>query len=142
MGHKHDYLHLEAFCRFHNVVVHDVVGAVVDDDVVGAVDVEAVVAVDVEAVVAVDVEAVVAVDVEVVVAAVVVVVAAAAAVVAVAVAVEEACPVLDRKLQYLGPLSPKWEEIFFGRSLPYVDHEAAKWKVIGLIEHVREANDR
>ena len=128
MGHKHDYLHLEAFCKIHNVVVDDVVGAV---DVEVEVDVEVAVDVEVEVVVAVAVAvaavavavAAVAVAVAVAVAAAVVVVVAAAAA---AVAVEEACPVLDRKLQYLGPLTPRWEEIFFGRSLPYVDHEAAK----------------
>ena len=86
------------------------------------------VAVDVDIVVAVVAAAAAVVVVVVVVAAVAVAVvaAAAAAVVAAAAAVEEACPVLDRKLQYLGPLTPRWEETFFGRSLPYVDHEAAK----------------
>ena len=88
MGHKHDFLDLEAFCNFHNVVVVVVVVAAADVD-------------------------------DAVVAAVAVVVVAAAA-------VEEACPVLDRRLEYLGPLVLRLEEIFFGRSLPYVDHEVAK----------------
>ena len=101
MGHKHDYSHPEAFCKFHKVVVADVVGAV---DVDIAVAVVVVVAAAAAAAAA---------------AAVVVVVAAVAA------AVEEACPALDRKLQYLGPLTPRWEETSFDRSLPYVDHEAA-----------------
>ena len=116
MGHKHNFLDLEAFCNFHNVVV--VVVAVAAADVVVVV---AAADVDEAAVAAVDVA--VAVDV--------VVVAAAAAAVggvaaAVAVAVEEACPVLDRRLEYLGPLVLRLEETFFGRSLPYVDHEVAK----------------
>ena len=103
MGHKHDFLDLEAFCNFHNVVVVVVVVAAADvDDAVAVVVVAAAAA-----------------------AAAVGGVAAAAAVAA-AVAVEEACPVLDRRLEYLGPLVLRLEEIVFGRSLPYVDHEVAK----------------
>ena len=109
MGHTHDYLDQEAFCKLHNVVV----------DAVGAVDVDVVVAAD--AVVAVAAVAVAAAD-----AAVVGVVGVVVVVVVAAAAVEEACPVVDRKLQYLDPLTPRLEETFVGRSLPYVDHEAAK----------------
>ena len=58
--------------------------------------------------------------------AVAVAVAVVVAAAAVAAAVEEACPVLDRRLDYLGPLVLRLEEIFFGRSLSYVDHEVAK----------------
>ena len=107
MGHKHDFLDLEAFCNFRNfvVVAVAVAAADVDDAAVAAVTVAVAVAVDVVAAGAVAVGVVAA---------------------AVAVAVEEACPVLDRRLQHLGPLVLKLEEIFFGRSLPYVDHEVAK----------------
>ena len=111
MGHKHDYLNLEAFCNFHNVVVVAAAAAAAADDADADADADA------------DCAAVPAVSVAVAVA-----VGAAAAVddVAVAAAVEEACPVLDRRLEYLGPLVPRLEEIFFGRSLSYVDHEVAK----------------
>ena len=105
MGHKHDYLDLEVFCNSHNVVAAAAVVVVV------------VVAAAAAAVVVVVVVAAAAVDVAV---------AAAAAAVAVDVAVEEACFVLDRRLEHLGPLILRWEEIFFGRSLPYVDHEVVK----------------
>ena len=99
MGHKHDYLDLEVFCNFHNVVAAAAVVVVV-------------VVVAAAAAVAVAVAVDVAVDVDVA--------------AAVAVAVEEACFVLDRRLEHLGPLILRWEEIFFGRSLPYVDHEVVK----------------
>ncbi len=97
MGHKHDYLDLEVFCNFHNVVVVVVVAAAAVDAAVGVV-------------VAAAAAAAAAVDVDV----------------DVAVAVEQARSVLDRRLEYLGLLVLRWEEIFFGRSLPYVDHEVAK----------------
>ena len=116
LGHKHDFLDLEAFCNSHDVVVVVVAVAAADVDVDDAA--VAAVAVDVAVVVVVAAAAAAAVGG----------VAAAVAVggVAAAAAVDEACPVVDHRLEHSGPLVLRLEEIFFGRSLPYVDHEVAK----------------